>query len=458
METRSIKYLMIGAGPTALGAAYRLKQTGDNDFLVLEKLDKAGGLARSFVDEKGFTWDIGGHVQFSHYDYFDKLMVEALAPEKWFEHKRSAWALMMERFVPYPVQNNLRYLPREKMWECIRGIIAVNNTQSKDKPTNFYEWIQAVFGTGLADIFMIPYNFKVWACPAELMSYQWIGERVSVVGLESTLKNIILESDDATWGPNSYFKFPSAGGTGIIWDNVSKLVGHDKFVFNCTVTEIDHVQKKVRCSDGREYAYQHLISTMPADVLGNMLRPRIDNAVLEKLKGLVHSSSNIVGLGLKGQCPESLKDKSWIYFPEDNCPFYRATVFSNYSPANVPDPTKYWSLMTETSESTHKKVDHEKLVEDTIQGCINAGLITSKEQVYSRWMHREEFGYPVPSLHRDEILRTAIPYFEQFDIYSRGRFGGWKYEVSNQDHSLMQGVELINRLKYSEPETTYSTK
>src|SRR6185436_10734134 len=43
-------------------------------------------------------------------------------------------------------------------------------------------------------------------------------------------------------------------------------------------------------------------------------------------------------------------------------------------------------------------------------------------------------------------------------IYSRGRFGMWKYEVSNTDHTLMQGVELINRLLLDEPEATIGIK
>lgn len=36
---------------------------------------------------------------------------------------------------------------------------------SNTKPQNFDEWIVRMMGTGIADLFMRPYNFKVWAVP-----------------------------------------------------------------------------------------------------------------------------------------------------------------------------------------------------------------------------------------------------------------------------------------------------
>jgi len=71
------RVVIVGAGPTGLGAAYRLHQLGEDDFLVVERGDRAGGLAASYVDDQGFTWDTGGHVHFSHYAYFDALMIAA---------------------------------------------------------------------------------------------------------------------------------------------------------------------------------------------------------------------------------------------------------------------------------------------------------------------------------------------------------------------------------------------
>ena len=72
--------LIAGAGPTGLGAAYRLQELGYEDFRVLEASDRPGGLATSYTDPQGFTWDVGGHVQFSHYAYYDRMIDAGTMP------------------------------------------------------------------------------------------------------------------------------------------------------------------------------------------------------------------------------------------------------------------------------------------------------------------------------------------------------------------------------------------
>jgi UDP-galactopyranose mutase len=75
--------------------------------------------------------------------------------------------------------------------------------------------------------------------------------------------------------------------------------------------------------------------------------------------------------------------------------------------------------------------------------------------VASEWTHSLERGYPVPTVRRDDVLAYVQPQLKELGIYSRGRFGGWRYEVSNQDHSFMQGVESIDHILTGEPEWTY---
>lgn len=444
-------FVILGAGPTGLGAARHLHKLGCHDWKLFDATPEPGGLAASFVDEGGFTWDIGGHVQFSHYEYFDRAMIEFLGEDGWLHHQRESWIWIRDRFVPYPFQNNIRRLPPEDLNKCLQGLVEITR-QPRLRPSNFGEWIDATFGSGLAEVFMRPYNFKVWAFPPEMMNAVWVGERVAVTDLGRVLSNLVLARDDLSWGPNNTFQFPKFGGTGAIWRACANGLPPEKLRLSTRISQVDLSKREVTTADGQVYQYEKLISTIP-------LRELIRISGQEQFepwakRGLLYSTSNIFGLGLRGKPREELATKCWMYFPEDNCPFYRVTLFSNYSPHNVPDIRQHWSIMAEVSESPHKPVSRSSLLEEVIQGALNTRLIERREDIISTWCYRARYGYPTPGLYRDQALAEIIPFFEKHDVFSRGRFGLWKYEVSNQDHSFMQGVEVVEHLVNGRAEIT----
>jgi protoporphyrinogen oxidase len=444
----SKRIVILGAGPTGLGAAYRLTEMGYRNWDIYEKEDQIGGLASSFKDQHGFTWDVGGHVIFSHYSYFDDLF-EKLMQSQYSEHVRESWIWTLDRLIPYPFQNNIRHLPPDKIWECVLGLLNVK--QNKPAPVNFSEWILGTFGQGIADCFLLPYNMKLWRYPLENMSRDWIEERVSVVDAERVLKNVILGEDDKGWGPNSKFRFPLHGGTGGFFSRFEPLIrGH--LWMKKKAVEIDVMSKRIKFADGQDVAYDSLITTLPLDRLARILRPPREEPIRAG-SDLKRCGVCVVGIGIKQSRTDS---KCWVYFPEDKVPFYRVTYFSHYSPFNVPEEG-YSSFLCETSFSDAKPDITTSIVEDTIQGLLRAQIISDRdrEHITNQYLLRREYAYPIPSLSRDKALRTIQTYLMQNDIYSRGRFGAWKYEIGNMDHSVMMGVEAVNRILKDEEEKTW---
>jgi protoporphyrinogen oxidase len=444
-----VDILIIGAGPTGLGASWRLDALGQTDWCLCESAESAGGLASSVVDEHGFTWDLGGHVQFSHYQYFDDLMDELLGPDGWLHHDRESWVWVRGRFVPYPFQLNLHRLPPDEQWACVRGLISAARRAAGDEtlPASFSEWIDRAFGPGIASVFLRPYNWKVWAHPLDTLSWSWIGDRVATVDLSRVVASIARDTDDVSWGPNNQFRFPLRGGTGVIWRTLASGLARrhpDRMRYGARIERVDTRSRRVTLDTGETIEYRRLLSTMPLDdfVRATDLMSDLGPA----LGGLKHSSTHVIGVGLTGRPPSALDGKCWMYFPEDDCPFYRVTVFSHYSPNNVPDIRTCWSLMAEVSESPVKAVDVDRIVDQTVDGLLATRLVADRRLVHHVWHRRLEHGYPTPSRDRDRAIAAILPALESRDVYSRGRFGAWKYEVSNQDHSFAQGVECIDRL------------
>ncbi len=446
------KVVIVGAGPTGLGAAWRLRELGHDDFVILEAGAGPGGLASSVVDDRGFTWDLGGHVQFSHYRYYDDVL-DLVVGGGWLEHERESWVWMPGRelggsgaFVPYPFQNNLHRLPASLRDEAIADLERVARRE-RGAARHFREWIEGTFGQALARLFMVPYNQKVWGYPLDQLEAGWIGDRVAIPDVERIKRNVESGRDDVSWGPNNRFRFPRSGGTGRIWSDVAAHLPRDVQHYGNPVSAVDVEARVVHC-EGRgqsERRYDTLISTMPLDQLCARSSGLTD-PVLQAVRSLRYSSVHVIGLGLEGPKPETLSKKCWMYFPSPASPHYRVTVFSNYSPENVPAGASRWSLMAEVCETEHRPVAVGTIVGDVLEALRVDDLVPRDTRVVSRWHRRLEHGYPTPFLKRDEVLAAIRPELERSRVFSRGRFGAWRYEVSNQDHSFMQGVELVDRL------------
>jgi len=448
-----VKFLILGAGPTGLGAGYRLKELEVNDFLILDRSDRAGGLAASYEDPQGFTWDFGGHVHYSHYNYYDQALGRIYGDENWYKHLRNSQIIIKGRFVPYPFQNNIHALSFADQFRCLRGLLW-SLIRRHFKPTHsFIDWIRNYFGSGMADLFLIPYNSKVWAHSLEEIDGGWMGDRVPSANFLNLLMNTLAKRDATSWGPNQYFRFPKKGGTGSVWNAMKNYLEPRKVRLNTDIESIDPKFKIVESRQGR-FGYDFLISTIPLKGLVQLTNDMPDE-VKKASNSLKYSSIHVIGIGIKGEPPGNLKKIGWMYFPDSNVPFYRATVLSNYSPFCVPRPGKTWSLQIEVSESAFLKRDGKNLVDLTIRSLVGMGFINEKEDIISTWHKRSEYGYPTPTLGRNEALGIIQEKLKSLGIYSRGRFGGWKYEVSNQDHSFMQGVEIINFLVSGEREKTY---
>ena len=447
------KIVIIGAGPTGLGAAYRLHELGYQNWALYEKSDHVGGHSASHVDKHGFVWDEGGHVIFSHYPYFDRIVDRMLGSEI-HERIRESWIVARDAWVPYPFQNNLRYLPKPAQLKCLVGAAKASSNGHGRSAVNFRDWILQTFGEGIAEAFMFPYNSKVWTTPLEKMSKSWIGERVAVIDFERLLKNVLDERDDVGWGPNNKFRFPLHGGTGEIY---RRMADHfpDKVHCGKKLAEVDPTRKTVSFADGTGETYDVLISTVPLDLLVQGLKA-VDGELLEASQDLHHNNLLVVGIGLKKKITTG---RCWIYFTEKEIPCYRATYFSHYSPNNVPngDNETFSSLMCEMSFRPGDKPDAEAIVDKIIAGLIRSTMLeeSDRERIISRHHQVIPYSYPIPTLNRDRALSVLQPALLRQGIYSRGRFGAWRYEVGNMDHSVMMGVEAVNNIVAGEPEIVF---
>ncbi len=90
---------------------------------------------------------------------------------------------------------------------------------------------------------------QVWAVPTTMMQCNWLGERVATVDVDRAISNVINNKEDAGWGPNAVFRFPTHGGTGQIWKGVAKLLPEAKQVRDDDFDTLESLEQNQVVSD-----------------------------------------------------------------------------------------------------------------------------------------------------------------------------------------------------------------
>jgi hypothetical protein len=110
--------------------------------------------------------------------------------------------------------------------------------------------------------------------------------------------------------------------------------------------------------------------------------------------------------------------------------------------------------MAEVAESPFRPVNQSSVVEQVLAGMRNTRLLGADDKIASTWHYHAAHGYPTPTVDRDTHLNSILNKLKSMGILSRGRFGAWRYEVGNQDHTCMQGVEAADCALFGAPELT----
>ena len=435
--------LILGAGPAGMAAAFELHGAG-RPFLVIEKNDLVGGLARTLQFGE-FRTDIGPHRFYSRNQYL-YAFIEELLGEQWIPVDRITRFFINGTFFSYPVElkNALRNVG---FFKASRILIDYLSERSKKIVLNrihpsFEAQIISDFGRTLAELNMLNYTEKLWGLPCSQISPDWSKQRIKGLSFLEVVKKMFIKSAGGSKTLVERFYYPDSGA-GLIYEKMQERISKEgNLRFNTRPVQIVHKHNKIAevnvTSGDDTYRINpaYVISSIPITLFVHMIEPAPPAEVLHAVKKLRFRSH--VSFFLTIDKP-SVFDDQWIYFPDKEIPFCRIMEPKNFSrKMSPPDKT---SLLVEFfcwENDAIWNADKDALCGLCIPWLEKIGFI-KKDDIINSFIHREKYAYPVYDLDYKKHLTTITRYLNQFkNLQCLGRSGSFRY--NNQDHALEMGI------------------
>lgn len=478
------KIIIIGAGPAGITAAYELLREPDQyEVLILEASDRVGGISRT-VRHGGSRIDIGGHRFFSKDDRVmewwrnilpyqgapskddlllgrDSRLVEGGPdPEKtddiFLIRHRVSRIYYNGKFFDYPISMkpqtfiNMGFLTSMKA-----GFSYLGSCIHKLPETSLENFYVNRFGKKLYSMFFEGYTEKLWGRHPRVISADWGAQRVKGLSIWALVKNvfgkILPGRKEVETSLIEEFYYPKHG-PGQLWEKALSLVQEKggRTVFGAKVIGIDRAEDgritAVRCSDGKVYEADEVISSMPLKELARALGDVPAN-VKTIAEGLPYRDFVTVGLlvdrlalknGTKIKTLGNIVPDCWIYVQDTSVKLGRIQIFNNWSPYMLADPehTVWIGLEYFCDEGDDFwNMSEEACKEFAIGELQKIGVIDRNAKILESCRERVQKAYPAYFDTYEEIdglvdYLNGIP-----NLCCVGRNGQHRY--NNMDHSMV---------------------
>ncbi|MDG4664244.1 NAD(P)/FAD-dependent oxidoreductase [Mycobacterium sp. 236(2023)] len=432
--------LIIGAGPAGLTAALDLVGRGVTP-RIYEGSSHVGGLART-PTVGDWRVDPGGHRFFTRHEEILDLWKSLLPHDQWIAVPRSSAMFVENHLVPYPLRGR-DLLKQLGFRSGVRGLGSITRSRIRrswrviDKPQSFREWGIEEFGRHWYQLFFDGYVRKTWLADPDHLASDWANQRIKPIDWRHARER---DADQ------DVFRYPRLG-PGQLWDAAAASLearGVAPSLNSPVVSICDEGDGwTIEMKDGRTASGDAVFSSMPLQLLVNMLEPRPPKYVRAIASSLRHRSVITVAVALRKQYDMPF---NWVYTPG---PEFRVGRIQNYG---------RWSpdLAPEGFTGTHLGLEYFTLPHDDlwIAGDESLGDIVEQDlralgfdasDLEHVMIVRSQYAYPIYDPGRERNVVRIRDYLRQNHptLHPIGRNGMHRYD--NQDHAMLSALRSVAR-------------
>jgi protoporphyrinogen oxidase len=438
--------VMVGGGPSGLAAAYEAVGHGAS-IIVLERLDRLGGLART-IEFEDSRWDIGPHRFFTQNREVHDLFVRIVGKDL-VHVRRQTRILYNDKLFDYPLTPfsalfGVGVLTSLSIFADY-SLARVRGTFGESRIENFEDWIVDRFGRKLFETFFKTYTEKVWGIPCTRISADWASQRIKGLSLSKAVRSALFKSKSKQIKTLiDEFLYPRLGA-GQLYEKMAALIVQSGSQVNtrAQVLRIHREGVRVRSvtvnngnGGSNDVEGRYFLISAPLTDMVQMMKPAAPSAVLAACSALRYRNHIGVNLLVEGRpFPDN-----WIYVHSANVAMARVANYSNFSPAMAggvnlnPLTVEYFAFpgdeIWDASDSS--------LIARAIRELKLVGLL-KHARVINSFVVRNEKAYPVIEIGNELHISIIKKWLDQFEnLLPIGRSGMFKY--NNQDHAMATGL------------------